>query len=120
MQVTEEKDLGVLVDEQLKFRRQVAAAITKANQTLGIIRHWMELLDAHVLPLLFKTLVCPHKEYGNVVWGPFNKEDQLLVERVQRRATPLVPDIRHLLYKGALVSLSCLLCNTVCTKGMPS
>ena len=103
--VTEEKDLGVVVDEQLKFRRQAAAAISKANQILGIIRRSFELLDEQVLPLLFKTLVRPHLEYGNVVWGPFNKEDQLLVERVQRRATRLVPDIRHLPYEERLRKL---------------
>ena len=50
-------------------------------------------------------LVRPHLEYGNIVWGPFNRSDQLLVERVQRRATKLVWDIRHLPYQDRLKSL---------------
>ena len=58
-QVTEEKDLGVVVDEQLKFRMQAATAISKANQILGIIRRSFELLDVQVLPLLFKTWFAP-------------------------------------------------------------
>ena len=102
MQVSEEKDLGVVIDEELKFRKQAATAIKKAKQILGIIRRSFELLDAQTLPLLFKTLVHPHLEYGNVIWGPFNKEDQRLVERVQRRATRLVPEIRHLPYQDRL------------------
>ena len=36
-----------------------------------------------------KTLVCQHLGYGNMVWEPFNKEDQLLVEQAQHHATPL-------------------------------
>ena len=31
-QVTEEKDLGVLVDDKLKLDRQTAAAVKKANK----------------------------------------------------------------------------------------
>ena len=96
--VTEEKDLGVFVDAELKFRKQAAAAVSKASQIMAVIRRSFSLLDKFTLPLLFKTLVRPQLEYGNIVWGPFNRSDQLLVERVQRRATKLVRDIHHLPY----------------------
>ena len=100
--VTEEKDLGVFIDTQLKFRKQAAAAVNKASQVMAVIKRSFSLLDKTTLPLLFKTLVRPHLEYGNIVWGPFNRTDQLLVERVQRRATKLVPEIRHLPYPDRL------------------
>ena len=32
-----EKDLGVIVDDELKFRKQAAAAVKKANTVLGLI-----------------------------------------------------------------------------------
>ena len=104
-EVSEERDLGVIIDEELKFRKHAATAVSKANQILGIIRRSFELLDSVTLPLLFKTLVRPHLEYGNIIWGPFNKEDQRLVERVQRRATRLVPDVRQLPYQDRLRKL---------------
>ena len=104
-EVPEERDLGVVIDEELKFRKQAAMAVSKANQILGVIRRSFELFDADTLPLLFKTLVRPHLEYGNIIWGPFNKEDQRLVERVQRRATRLVPDVRRLAYQDRLRKL---------------
>ena len=97
-QVQEEKDLGVFVDEHLKFRRQAASAVSKSNQIVGAIRRSFEHLDKQTLPLLYKTLVRPVLEYGNAVWGPYNVEDQKLVERVQRRATKLVGEIRGLPY----------------------
>ena len=100
--VAEEKDLGIFVDEQLKFKKQAAATVSKANRILGLVRHSFALLDSVSLPILYKALVRPHLEYGNSIWGPFNMEDIRLVERVQRRATRLVQDIRHLPYEARL------------------
>ena len=76
-------------------RKQASAVVAKANQVLAVIRRSSELINACALPLLYKALVRPHLEFGNVVLGPFNRADQLLVERVQRKATRLVPSIRH-------------------------
>ena len=100
-----EKDLGVNIDEDLKFRRQAASVVTKANQILGAIKRAFVHLDTKTLPLLYKALVRPHLEYCNIVWGPFNKADQILVERVQRRATRLVPNLRHLPYEERMKKL---------------
>ena len=37
-QVNDEKDLGVFINDELKFHKQPAAAIKKANGVLEIIR----------------------------------------------------------------------------------
>ena len=68
---TMEKDLGVQVDQDLKFRKQAAAATAKASKIMGVIRKSFQKLDVDTLPILFRTLVRPHLEYGNAVWGPF-------------------------------------------------
>ena len=62
-------------------------------------------IDTESLPLLYKTFVQPHLKYGITVWGPFNRTDQKLHERVQRRATKLVLSIRHLPYTDRLCHL---------------
>ena len=62
----------------------------------------MHPTDMVTLPLLFKSLVQPHLEFGNLIWGPFNRADQKLLERVQRRAAKLVPEIKHLPYQERL------------------
>ena len=36
--VNEEKDLGVIIDNQLKFHTHTSAAIKKANSILGLIK----------------------------------------------------------------------------------
>ena len=85
-----ERDLGVLMDARLKFRQQAAAAVRKASQVMAVIRRSLNLLDRSTLPMLLEALVQPHLEYGNLVWGRFNRADQRLVERVQRPAIKLV------------------------------
>lgn len=101
-EVVVEKDLGIIVDSQLKFHEQTAAVVSKASQMLAVVRRSFANLDTFTLPLLFKTLVRPFLEYGNVIWGPFSKGDQKKVERVQRRATRLVKEIKHLPYSERL------------------
>ena len=54
-QVTNEKDLGVLIDDELKFHKQTGAAIKKTNRVLGIIRTFFALLDNVTIPLLYKS-----------------------------------------------------------------
>ena len=88
-QVDQEKDLGVLIDRQLKFHAHTAAACNKANQILAVVRKSFANLNEYVVPLLYKSLVRPHLEYGNSIWGPHYKLDQYAVERVQRTATRL-------------------------------
>ena len=97
-----ERDLWVYVDNDLKFRKQAASAVAKASQVLALIRKSFRAINCDTLPLLFKSLVRPHLEYGCCIWGPFSKADRKAVERVQRRATKLVPDLRHRPYTERL------------------
>ena len=106
-----EKDLGVFVDSELKFRQQAASVVAKATRVLAVIHRSFAVIDDVTLPLLYKSLVRPHLEHGNLIWGPFNTADQKLIERVQRRATRLVSGMGHLPYQERLKSLRlpCLL-----------
>ena len=103
--IKEEKDLGVIVDSELKFHKQTSAAIKKANSRLGLIKKSFAVLDRNTLPLLYSSLVRPHLEYGNVIWGPFYKGDIEAVEKVQRRATKLVQPIKGMSYEERLRNL---------------
>ena len=100
--VVHEKDLGVIIDEKLAFHTQTAAVTKKANSILAVIRKSFDFLDAKTMSILFKTLVRPIIEYCNTVWGPMFVGDQKRLERIQRRATRLVAEIRHLPYQDRL------------------
>ena len=66
----------------------------------------MATKNEKTIPLLYMTLVRPHLEYANAIWGPFYKQDQQLVERVQRRATKMIPCLSNLSYENRIHSLN--------------
>ena len=104
--VDEEKDLGVIVDSELKFHKHTAAAVKKANMKLGMIKKSFANLDENILPILYTSLVRSHLEYGNLIWGPHFKGDAVAVVKVQRRATKLVRTIKDLSYEERLRHLN--------------
>ena len=97
-----ERDLGIHIDPDLKFRKHAASAAAKGNQMLALVKRSFLCISTTTLPLLYKSLIRPHIEYGNLIWGPFNRADQKLIERVQRRATKMVPELRNLPYQERL------------------
>ena len=48
------------------------------------------------------AMVRPHLEYANVIWHPRYRGVKLEVEKVQRRATKLIPSINHLPHNDRL------------------
>ena len=103
---TIEKDLGILVDNKLKFHEQCSAVVAKANRFLGVIRWLFDCTNAEMILRLYKSLIRPVLEYGNIIWGPFYVMDQQAIEKVQHRATKIIPELRHYSYQERLQRLS--------------
>ena len=59
-------------------------------------------LNMYNFNLLYKSLVRPHLEYGNIIWSLFLKSDINLLENTQRRATHFIPNINKLSYHERL------------------
>jgi ribonucleases P/MRP protein subunit RPP40 len=72
-ETTEEKDLGVWLDNTVKSSCHVNHAGSKANQLLGLIRRTFTYMDAALMKQLFTSVVRPHLGYANVVWHPHLK-----------------------------------------------
>jgi hypothetical protein len=98
----EERDLGILVDMELKFSNHIEKQVNIANRLLGMIRRTYVYLDSEVMKLLFCSLVRPHLEFANCVWSPRFIKDKNLIEAVQRRATKLIPGLKDLTYEERL------------------
>ena len=65
-----EKDLGVIIDDSLKFHVHSAAAIKKAR--LGLMKKAYTSRDHITISTLYKAMVRPHLEYGNT-WSIFTR-----------------------------------------------
>ena len=82
-----EKDLGIMISNDLKWSSQVSYASGKANKMLGIIKHSFKNLDINASKLLYTSLVRPHLDYANSVWCPYLEQDKKKIESIQRKAT---------------------------------
>lgn len=103
---THEKDLGVEIDNQLKFSKHIQNQVNKANRALGAIKHTFKHIDKDTFLSLYKSLVRPHLEYASVIWTPQLKRDKDSIEQVQRRATRIIPSLSELPYSERLKSLN--------------
>ena len=104
-QVHQEKDIGVIVDDQLKFESHIYEKINKANSMMGLIRRSFIHMDEDIFKKLFKALVRPHLEYANSIWHPTKIKDITAIENVQRRATKYLPAMKNLSYEERLQKL---------------
>lgn len=101
-----EKDLGILVNPDMKFKEQAFAASKKANKVLGMIRRNFESMNREMFQILYSTLVRPHLEYAATIWSPYLKSQKDTIDKVQQRATKLIPNLRKKEYKDRLKELN--------------
>ena len=57
METKEEKDLGVLIDNELKCSSHIKGIVAKANRMIGMIKISFECIDKEMFLSLYKTLV---------------------------------------------------------------
>ena len=103
MKVTEmEKDLGVLISNDLKPSKQCAKAAKSANQALGQIARAFHYRSKKVVAKLFKVYVRPKLEYAAQAWSPWLDKDIEVLEAVQRRAVRMMSDVKGETYEEKL------------------
>ena len=104
--VNEEKDLGVIISEDLAAEKNVGHCVKKANKVLGMIRRTFSYLNQSMVSQLYKVFVRPHLEYCQQACSPYLKKDQDKLEKVQRSATKLMQHMKDLPYEERLKELN--------------
>jgi ribonucleases P/MRP protein subunit RPP40 len=101
-EVKEEKDLGIIMCDNLKMARQCAVAAKKGYQVLGMIARAFVSKKKSIMVKLYKALVRPNLEYCIQAWRPHLNKDIEVLERVQRRATKMIIECKGLCYEERL------------------
>ena len=70
-----EKDLGVIISQDLKLAEQCNKVAKKAMLVLGIVRRTFQNLDETTLKILYCSFVRPHLEYCIQAWALYLKKD---------------------------------------------
>ena len=99
-----ERDLGIIVDNNMKFSEQCNVATKNANSILGLIRRTIQNKSKNIILQLYKGLVRPKLEYCVQAWRPFLKGDIEKLEKVQRRATKMIEECKGLIYADRLAA----------------
>ena len=73
--------LGITITDDLKWNTHVSNICTKANRTLGFLRHNLSACPQDGQELAYKGLVRPVLEYGSSLWDP---SGMLLQEELEK------------------------------------
>ena len=100
--VAEEKDLGIIINSDLKVSNQCSQAYAKASKMNRSIVY----KSANILLKFYKSLVRPHVEYCTAAWSPHYTKDIQLLEKIQHRFTRMIPGMKKLLSQYSTLVLT--------------
>ena len=83
----------------LDLRRPKGGVASCSNCRVGLIRRNFTYLFWEIVRALYTAIVRPLLDYGAQCWNLFLVKDIEELEKVQHRATKLVPEIAHLPYE---------------------
>ena len=88
--VNHAKHLGIIIDETLDWSDQVNHVIKKVSTGLYCLRKSTNVLPKHIQLMLYKTIIAPHFDYCNIVWGRCNKLLNNKLQVLQNRAAKII------------------------------
>ena len=91
-----------------KASEQCGIAARKGNQLLGMIKRNITYRETNLIIPLYKSIARPHLEYCIQACRPHLKKYIDKLERVQRRATKLIPELRIISYEDRVRKLTTL------------
>ena len=100
-----ERDIGVLVNSNLKPSDQCCKAAKTANSVLGQLTRGFHYRDRKTFMKLYKLYVRPHLEFAAAAWNPWTSADKETLEKVQKRAISMVSGLGNMNYEERLKEL---------------
>ena len=78
----------------MKVSEQCGIAASKGNRILGLIIRNITYKEQKLIIPLYKAIIRPYLEYCIQTWRTYCKKDIDTLERIQRRATKIIPELR--------------------------
>jgi len=100
-----ERDVGVMVSNDLKPGQHCAKAARTANAVLNQIFKAFHYRDKVTFVQLYLQYVRPHLEFASPAWSPWAQADIEALERVQQRFVKAVSGLSGRTYEERLVEL---------------
>ena len=98
------KYLGITLSEDLSGADHIKNIMSKTNQRLGLIRRIKRLLPLHARLTLYRSLILPLSDYGDIIWG--DKTNATLMNDLQiqqNKAAKILLDKANILPRQMLL-----------------
>ena len=82
--------LGVTLDKSLTWSLHVREVVQKVSGTIACIRRIRNYISRKNLITLYYSLILPHLNYCNSVWGNTSKQTLTKLQKLQNRYARLV------------------------------
>ena len=89
--------LGMTIDSQLNFDKQVSLICKKVNNQLNVMIRFRKLVNTSMIKL-YKAYVLPHFQYCSVVWQFCSYKNSEKLEPLNKRALQVVFNHRESTY----------------------
>ena len=86
----EEKILGVIIDNKLKFDPHIRSMCKDAAQKLGVLNRISSLLDPEKKKLVFNAVIKSHFSYCSLIWMFSSRRSNNLINRIRERSLKTV------------------------------
>ena len=102
IQVTQEKELGILISNDLRSLSTVSISMYQSNENSGNCQPYYCVQTSGYYVTSLQVTGQPHLEYCTAAWSPHYCKDKELIERVQRRFTRMIAGLKDLSYEQRL------------------
>jgi len=104
--VSDQRDLGVIITDDLKWGRQCDEAFKRASRTIGFVNRNFHCRNKEIIIPIYKAMIRPLVEFAVQFWSPHLRKDIDKLERIQRRITKMIPELRNKSYPERLKELN--------------
>ena len=97
-----ENYIGIAITADMQVSEQCGIAALKDNQILELIRINITYKKKTLIVPLYKAIAKSQLQFCIQAWRPYRKKDIDTHERIQRRATKMIQELRDLSYEERL------------------
>ena len=103
------KFLGLYIDPLLSWSSHISKITTSVSKIIGVLYKIKYFVPDHVLKSLYNTLILPHLNYCNIVWGNTYPTRLQKLFLLQKKAVRIITNSSHLTHTPPLFSKLSLL-----------
>ena len=80
--VKHSKTLGIIIDDQLLWKKQVETTVSKVSKGIGMLRRIKSCVPKRTLIKVYNAIILPHFDYCSLVWSNCS---EYLLDKLQKR-----------------------------------